>query len=196
MHQMETIIVWPDAKANYLSEKHHFYGEWQKKRKIPPKRDRFHFLYCPTSKTPPMNFISVCRRLGTCSRWCACSRTVWSWGPSTAGSLTSSRPPAPGSIGTCAPPAGGRATRRRWEATQRGGGEMGNEPRPSVQNKSIKSSNERVCAPHLGSDAHWPWHAGMWMTAVQLSTVTLRLVTLTAQPRLPGFREKIVTSES
>lgn len=82
-------------------------------------------FFSPSSVALPQTFISGCRRLGTRSRWCACSRAVCWWGPSTAGSLTSSRPKAPGSIGTRAPPAGGRATRRRWEPTWRGGRERG-----------------------------------------------------------------------
>lgn len=65
----------------------------------------------------PQTFISGCCRLGTHRRQCACSRAAWSWGLSTAGSLTSSLPSAPGSIGTCAPPAVGRATWRHWETT-------------------------------------------------------------------------------
>lgn len=51
-------------------------------------------------------------------------------------------------------------------------------------------------ASHLGSDPHWPWHAGIWMTASQLSTVTLRLVSLTAQLLLPEIKEKIVSSNA
>lgn len=148
----------------------------------------------------PQTFISGCRRLCTRSQWCACSRAVWSWGPSTAGSLTSSRPPAPGSIDTCAPPAGGCATRHHWEPTwQEAERDRGRQWCGKwVNAQPIKWINKVVMdgcvTSHLGPDAHWPWHAGIWMTALQLSTVTLRLVSLTTQPLLPGFREKMVTS--
>lgn len=47
---------------------------------------------------------------------------------------------------------------------------------------------------HLGWDTHWPWHTGISMTVVQLSTVMLKLDTSGAQLWLPGVEGSTVFS--
>lgn len=137
-------------------------------------------------------FSAVWHRLCTRNRWYVCKYIVWKWGRSTAGSLISSLRCAPDRICSSAPPAGHHAT-RPWCSDAEHRGEGGVSPEVRIRNDWWLIGVSYISS-HLGTDRHWPWHTGISMTVVQLSTVTFMLLIFGTQLWLPGVRGKMSAS--
>lgn len=144
-------------------------------------------------------FSTVYHSLCTHNWWYVCSHIVWWRGRSTAGSLISSLSCAPDRNRSSAPPAGHHAT-RPWcsDAEHRGSKVKYQESLKCSLSLDILLSLHHshwsgtvvFISSHLDTDGHWPWHTGICMTVVQLSTVTFMFVTFGAQLWLPGVRRQ------